>query len=734
MSAAQFVSAWGCAPADGDVVAADEVEWFVGLDDDPDDDPDSGFDSLGEPLVTAWSDQSQGGSRRRAGLYDELRFWAGRRARIDLRVAELVAELVADQVDEDLAQQAAFGVDRVGLAPLPESEVRQRARVAVIDSAVATVGGPRRAWLQSADLGQASAQVCGPLREAVDAGALSFEQACAVVQDTAEVGLSTEESAQVVEAVCSHATRTSASCGSPIGQQTFRRRLRAEVVKRTDRPRRMARAAATRRVWSTVEADGMGSFEIRGNDARCAGAFSRVDAIARAVRSGGDARTLEQLRADVALDLLIFGRPEADAPTSVDAPGDSGAGWPTAHVDVVISAASLLGVTDEPGRVGDLSVAASTVRRIAHAQGGVWRRIVTDPVTGYAMDAVVESYRPPAAMARAVRARDGQCRAPGCARPAAQVDLDHVHERRDIGPTCGDNLQALCVLHHAKKTRRHWRATIAPGGVVTWTLPGGQVLKTYPLDYRDLDPSLGDGAHVESARSLGAGPAGSLGADPGGSRAAESGGSRGADPARSREVDPGGSRGADPAGSRDAGWARSRDAESAASGGADPAESHCPGSADTDASDMCVADGVATSDADGEAGRPVFDETSSALIDSVTGEVLGQIDATTGLPDWAHEGDIFRDCVASWVFGRRRRPGATLTPKERIIAGLDPWPVHVDDDDLRARNAIITRRAQAFFRLEREHRELLDENASLRARLAAGPESASEPTYPEPPF
>lgn len=35
-----------------------------------------------------------------------------------------------------------------------------------------------------------------------------------------------------------------------------------------------------------------------------------------------------------------------------------------------------------------------------------------------------------------------------------------------------------------------------------------------------------------------------------------------------------------------------------------------------------------------------------------------------------------------------------LTPKERIIAGLDPWPVHVDDDDLRARNELFTRRAR----------------------------------------
>lgn len=478
---ASFEQVWGCAPSGADVAepaGVDDLGWFA----DGEDGEDGDWDARDGALLEAWAAQATGGPRRRAGLYEELRFWSLRRARIDLRVSEIVGELVADQVAEDLADQATFGVDRVGLPPLPEAEVRDRARVAVVDTAVALVGGPRRLWLQRADLGMAAAAVSRPLVDAVGAGTLGVEQACAVVKDVEEVGLVEAESAAVAEAVCSHAAGACRD-GAPVGQAGFRRRLRAEIVKRTDRPRRMARAAATRHAWVASDVDGKGSFGVRGEDARCLGAFARVDAIARAVRAGGDARTLEQLRADVALDLLIFGRPAADDPTSVDHPGDPEAGWPQASVDVVISAASLLGVSDEPGRVGDVTVAASTVRRVAHGRGGVWRRIVTDPVTGYAMDAVVESYRPPADMARVVRARDGQCRAPGCTRPAARAELDHVRERRDGGPTCGDNLHCLCRGHHAKKTRRHWRAELRAGGVVSWTLPGGQVVTTSPMDY-----------------------------------------------------------------------------------------------------------------------------------------------------------------------------------------------------------------------------------------------------------
>ena len=140
----------------------------------------------------------------------------------------------------------------------------------------------------------------------------------------------------------------------------------------------------------------------------------------------------------------------------------------------------------------DTTVAAQTIRDLAYARGGRWRRIVTDEVTGFAMNAVVKSYRPPERMARVVRARDGRCRAPGCTRPAATVDLDHVRERHEGGPTCTANLQSLCRLHHSKKTRHHWTATIADDGTVQWRLPGERAYTTFPMDYRELGRDVVD--------------------------------------------------------------------------------------------------------------------------------------------------------------------------------------------------------------------------------------------------
>lgn len=294
------------------------------------------------------------------------------------------------------------------------------------------------------------------------------------------------------DAVLAYATAKAAATGAPVGQGVFCAKKRREMVRHVSTPRRRARAIADRTTWVSPGDDGIATFGLTGADARCLGAYRRVDAIARAIRAQGDGRTLTQLRSDVALDLLLHGQPSPDAPTSIDHPGAGG--WPPAVVTVVVSAASLLGLNDEPGLVEGHPVAADTVREVAHAAGSTWRRLVAEPLTGYAMADVSPSYQPPPRMARAVRDRDGVCRAPGCHIPAARCQLDHVIEVRDGGTTRADTLADECERHHTKKTRRHWAARITPDGVIEWHLPDGRVYPTFPMDYRELglDPDQPD--------------------------------------------------------------------------------------------------------------------------------------------------------------------------------------------------------------------------------------------------
>ncbi|ACV05143.1 HNH endonuclease signature motif containing protein [Kytococcus sedentarius] len=125
------------------------------------------------------------------------------------------------------------------------------------------------------------------------------------------------------------------------------------------------------------------------------------------------------------------------------------------------------------------------VRAVATREGSVWQRLVADPVTGHAVAVSPHTYRPTASVARFVRARDGVARDPGSGTPADQCELDHVVPFEAGGATTPDNLQCLSRRGHARKTRRHWEAVMAPDGSVEWTSLLGQRQTTHPHDYTD---------------------------------------------------------------------------------------------------------------------------------------------------------------------------------------------------------------------------------------------------------
>ncbi len=95
------------------------------------------------------------------------------------------------------------------------------------------------------------------------------------------------------------------------------------------------------------------------------------------------------------------------------------------------------------------------------------------------------TYRPGAALAARVRARDGHCRFPGCSVPAARCDLDHVIAHPD-GETVEANLQTLCRAHHGFKHHAGWAVTMTEAGECTWTAPTGRTHITTPASVRDF--------------------------------------------------------------------------------------------------------------------------------------------------------------------------------------------------------------------------------------------------------
>ena len=298
---------------------------------------------------------------------------------------------------------------------------------------------------------------------------------------------------QIIDRLLAPPERTTTPDGAetdiPLSHAGFRARIRRQLAladgATKDRARRHADAVHNRDACTYPDRDGTATFQTTGDAARVYAAQQRIADLARAAKAAGETRTLAQLRADIAIDLLLAGV----------VPGHERLGdAPAGRLHVIVDLAAILpedlvqkatagasggttgagaafGLGEVPG-LGFLT--PDQVRAVALQAGSTWTRLVTDPLTGIVIDAA-NTYRPPAAMARLVRGRDHTCRAPGdCGVPAGQTDLDHDtnHQPGATTPAQGathpDNLHALHRGHHNTKTGKFWSSRQHPDGTITW--------------------------------------------------------------------------------------------------------------------------------------------------------------------------------------------------------------------------------------------------------------------------
>lgn len=193
-------------------------------------------------------------------------------------------------------------------------------------------------------------------------------------------------------------------------------------------------------------------------------AYGRIDAIAKSCRTRDDARSLDEVRADVFTELLL-GKQQYTKTVQV-------------HVTVPITA--LLGDDSTPADLAGYGpLPASIARQLAFESSSVWRRLLTDPATGQLLEVGRTRYRPPAALDDFVRARDQRCRIPGCRRPARRCDIDHNHDWRYGGLTNEDLLCCLCRRHHRLKDKPGWTFTLHNNELVI-TTPAGRTYRSRP--------------------------------------------------------------------------------------------------------------------------------------------------------------------------------------------------------------------------------------------------------------
>jgi hypothetical protein len=243
-------------------------------------------------------------------------------------------------------------------------------------------------------------------------------------------------------------------------------RLRERLQADTAEPRHQA-AVADRRVLIEPAPDGMAWLSLYGEATELL-AFD--DALTKAAVAAhgehGEARTLAQLRHDIARDLLLGGVAQPAAEEDGHAlPARKGV-QPVVYL--TIPALAMLGRSDEPATLtGYGAIDIETAKRLA-GEATSWIRVLTDPVTGVRLSMDRRVYTPPPDLKRWLRVRDETCRAPGCNRRVATCDIDHVSSWVESGKTQDGNLAHLCRRHHQLKGSGYWRTTMQADGRMRW--------------------------------------------------------------------------------------------------------------------------------------------------------------------------------------------------------------------------------------------------------------------------
>ncbi|CAN7165943.1 DUF222 domain-containing protein [Arthrobacter sp. LjRoot78] len=237
---------------------------------------------------------------------------------------------------------------------------------------------------------------------------------------------------------------------------------------------RHRKGAKERRLELVPDRDGMAWLSAYVTADVAAGVWSRATDAARALQGPAEARTLTQLRADVATSWLLGGDAE-------------GIPSPKAQVLVTVPVLSLLGVANEPATLdGYGPIPASMARRLVADGATSFLRVLTDPRSGAPLEIGRTSYPVPKAMRQWLRLRDGRCPFPGCSNHSLDNEADHLLAWSDGGGTGISNLGQPCRKHHRLKHSSRWKPVGAtkdqPPG---WISPSG---RSYPSEQQDWEP------------------------------------------------------------------------------------------------------------------------------------------------------------------------------------------------------------------------------------------------------
>lgn len=369
------------------------------------------------------------------------------RARARLR-AHVEAEFLADLVSILSAEAEALGSE------LPLDELYDVAAAEI----QAALTWTRRASETRLSFAAMMVNDYPQVWSALHAGMIDYPKAQVICGETAHLEPPVRD--RVVETALTRAPSQST------GQLAARiRRLAIEVDPGTAEKRYRA-GLEGRKVGSDANPDGTANLwglQLSPSDSQAA--LRRINRLAKAAKKAGDCRTMDQIRADVFIDLL----------TGVG--GDAGT-VERAVVDIRVDLTTLMLLDDSPAEIpGWGPVIADIARQAVRDQRTAqWRYTVTGG-NGEIVSNGTTRRRPGAGLRRRVEALNPECLFMTCRFPARDCDLDHNTPRSAKGPTREDNLGPFCRHHHVIRHHGWTVEQIAPG-VYRLTSPLGVVYIT----------------------------------------------------------------------------------------------------------------------------------------------------------------------------------------------------------------------------------------------------------------
>lgn len=237
-----------------------------------------------------------------------------------------------------------------------------------------------------------------------------------------------------------------------------------------DAARRFEKGVAARQLMA--EPNGDGTANLIGSSLapdRVVAIRARIDALAKSLKLRNEDRTLDQLRADVFLDLLDGSASVQSGGPSVQSGRQGAQSGKQGAIDLHVDLTTLIEMNDSPGSIPGWGPVIADIARqlVIDRPAAEWRFTVVDS-TGEERYGTTRR-RPSAEQVRQVQARHHRCVFPGCRMPVRSCDIDHTQAWAEDGPTVTDNLAPLCRHDHRVKHEAGWSLDRAGPGAFVWT-------------------------------------------------------------------------------------------------------------------------------------------------------------------------------------------------------------------------------------------------------------------------